>query len=255
MVTYEHISPKRGSFSVAETIRLAIVTGSENGIGLAVTRKLLADGFNVVGVDLKMSGRIHGPNYSHYSADISDEKSIIEIFSDVQVKFERLDCLFNCAGITSLDTVEEISSESWDRMMSVNLKAVFFFCKEALKIMKRQGSGVIINVASNAGKSGGAAVGAHYAVSKAGVICLTKSLAMDAASYNVRINCVAPGPTSTQMTADWNKELKSTLSDKIPLGRFGEPDEVAEALLFLASEKAAYITGETLNVNGGLLMD
>lgn len=240
-----------------EIERVVIVTGSESGIGLAVTQLLLESGCHVVGADISNRNNPHEdhPRFSFIPTDVTIDDEIDGLFAAVLHRFGRLDVLFNCAGITSLDPISAITSESWDSMFAVNLKAVFFCSKRALEIMERQGFGRIINVASNAGKSGGKAVGAHYSASKAGVICLTRSMAMHAAEYNITVNCVAPGPTSTPMTAGWDKEVQRSLVDKIPLGRFAEPVEVAEAIVFLASEAARYITGETLNVNGGLLMD
>jgi NAD(P)-dependent dehydrogenase (short-subunit alcohol dehydrogenase family) len=161
----------------------------------------------------------------------------------------------NCAGITSLENVNSLTPEKWDNMLNINLRAVFFCCQRALKIMKEQKHGKIVNISSNAGVGGGKAVGVHYSASKAGVICLTKSLALYAADFNVNVNCVAPGPTQTPMTDEWEKNVYEKLRQAIPFKRFAAPEEIAEAILFLASDKSGFITGETLNVNGGLLMD
>jgi 3-oxoacyl-[acyl-carrier protein] reductase len=148
-----------------------------------------------------------------------------------------------------------MEEEDWDRIIDVNLKGVFLCSKAVMGIMKRQRSGKIINMSSLAGKVGGIKVGAHYAVSKAGVICFTKSLAKELAPYGVNVNAIAPGVVETEMTrmitgGEWRGYL-----DTIPLGRIGSPDDVAKVAVFLASDNAAYLTGEIIDVNGGQFMD
>ena len=132
---------------------------------------------------------------------------------------------------------------------------VFFAAQAALKVMCRQNYGKIINISSASGKSGGVAVGAHYAATKAAVICLTKSLALYSAPFGVNVNCVCPGPIKTPMTDVWGEAMNKSFAQKIPFKRYGTPEEVAEAICFLASDRARYITGETMDVNGGLVMD
>lgn len=237
--------------------RVAIVTGSESGIGYAVTEVLLANEYIVVGADLNNRNTPHerSGNFTFVPTDVTSTRELDSLFSSTINRFGRLDALVNSAGVTGLDTIYEITDESWNRIIDVNLKAVFFTSQKALTIMTDQGFGKIVNLSSNAGKSGGKAVGAHYSASKAGVICLTRSLAQYAAEFGVHVNCVAPGPTRTPMTDEWEEQVSRSLIGKIPLGRFAEPSEIAEAIMFLLSEKSDFITGETLNVNGGLLMD
>lgn len=256
VVAYTYILPQLGE-DVNTEQRIVIVTGAESGIGDAVVELMLKDNCKVIGVDLIQNGStdLDNPDYKFIQTDLTDLKKVDELFDYIKSIYGRIDILLNCAGITSLDGINEIISEKWDEMLDVNLKAVFFCCQNALKIMTKQKHGKIVNISSNAGVGGGKAVGIHYSTSKAGVIGLTKSLALYAADYNINVNCVAPGPTKTPMTDEWENEVNDRLKEIIPLKRFAAPKEVAEAIEFLASDKSDFITGETLNVNGGLLMN
>jgi len=242
---------------MTEIERVAVVTGSESGIGFAVAHLFLTEGYRVIGADLNNLDTENHRNdrFLFIPTDVADARELEGMFSIVESKFGRLDVLVNCAGITSMDSVDRITDDDWNRMMDVNLKSVFFASRRALDIMKLRRSGKIVNVSSNAGKSVGKAVGAHYSASKAGVISLTRSLAVHASEFGVNVNCVAPGPTHTPMTEGWEESVHRELRRTIPLGRFAEPLEVAYAIAFLVSNQSDYITGETLNVNGGLLMD
>ena len=169
--------------------------------------------------------------------------------------FGGLDILVNNAGICPLTAFAEISAEEWDRVLAVNLKGAFLFCQAALPHLRRSGrQGRIINIASVAGQMGGVTIGAHYAASKAGLIGLSKSLAQLLAADGVTVNCVAPGTTETDLTDSWSEAARDAVREKIPLGRFAQPDEIAEAVCFLATDRAAFITGATLDVNGGLYL-
>jgi 3-oxoacyl-[acyl-carrier protein] reductase len=161
----------------------------------------------------------------------------------------------NNAGIFKMTPILEIELDEWERIMAVNLRGTFLMSREAFRIMKEQRSGTIISIASAAGKIGGLVAGAHYAASKAGIICFTKSLALQAAMYRINVNAVCPGPTKTEMTADWGEEVNRAVAEKIPWKEYGRPEDVAEAVGFLASDRARYITGEILDVNGGFVMD
>ncbi len=167
----------------------------------------------------------------------------------------RLDVLVNSAGICPRTALPDITAEEWKMVLDVNLTSVFLLSQACMEPMKRQRSGAIVNLASLAGKVGGIAVGAHYSASKAAMICLTKTLARYGAAHGVRVNAVAPGVINTEMTGLASAEVQESLLKTIPVGRFGEAGEVAEAICFLASHAASYITGTTLDVNGGLLME
>jgi 3-oxoacyl-[acyl-carrier protein] reductase len=173
----------------------------------------------------------------------------------VKKRFGRVDILVNNAGIFKVTPIVDITAEEWDRIMAVNLRGTFLMCREAFRMMREQKAGKIINIASTAGKTGGVNAGAHYAASKAAVICLTKSLANQAAPYRINVNAVSPGPTETDLTAAWGEATNAALAASIPWKEYARPQDVADAVVFLASAKARYITGEILDVNGGMVMD
>jgi len=236
--------------------KVVVITGSESGIGKATTTLFLRKGARVIGLDRNNSNCF--PNNHRYilkRIDLLDLDEIKRTFQQIKAEHDKIDLLINCAGITSLTPVMDITPEDWDHVMHINLRSMFFCSKYALKEMIEQQYGKIINIASNAGKAGGEIVGPHYSASKAGVISLTISLAQFAAKYNINVNCVAPGPTETSMTSTWDGASIDTLIKRIPLRRLGKPEEVAETIYFLASRKADFITGEIIDVNGGLLMD
>ena len=187
--------------------------------------------------------------------DLTDIDQIRTLISAIHKKYQHIDVLINCAGICRETSVPDIKPEEWDLVMTINLRSVFFLCQEVLKVMTPRKSGRIINIASAAGKVGGIAVGAHYSASKAAIMCLTKTLALYAAPYQIQVNCVCPGPVETDMTASWSDEVNVAFKERIPLKRYATPEETAEAILFLASNRAKYITGEILDINGGLIMD
>ncbi len=166
-----------------------------------------------------------------------------------------MDILINNAGICYLTPFEDITEEEWDKVISVNLKGAFLCSQAVMRAMISQRWGKIVNIASLAGKVGGILVGAHYSASKAGIICLTKSLAKRMAPYGVNVNAVAPGQIKTKMTDDWPENEKEKLRRSIPRGHFGGPEDVAETVLFLVSDRARFITGEIIDVNGGIFMD
>jgi NAD(P)-dependent dehydrogenase (short-subunit alcohol dehydrogenase family) len=188
-------------------------------------------------------------------ADVTQRKSVRHLISNATEKFGRIDVLVNNAGILQQKPFKTITDEDWDTMLATNLKSVFACSQEVMPVMVRQGGGSIINISSSGGQLGGM-LAVHYAVSKAGVISLTRSLARVGAPDGIRANCVAPGLIESEMTSE---EIASPggrqkIEQQILVRRPGRAEEVAAAVAFLASDKAAYITGHTLNVNGGLYM-
>lgn len=243
--------------------KVAIVTGGAKGIGKVICCTLAKEGANVVVCDVNEKvARATAKEIKRKSlnaiavkADVSCASEIKLMVKDVLDTFERIDILVNNAGICSLTPLEEITEEEWDRVMNINLKGTFLCSQAVLRPMMTQKCGKIVNIASIAGKVGGILTGAHYSASKAGVICLTKSLALRLAPYGINVNAVAAGPMKSRMTETFPSNERAKLVQSIPLGGFGDPQDVANAVLFLVSDKAKYITGEILDVNGGLLMD
>ena len=240
--------------------RVALVTGAARGIGLATAVALAQRGANVTLVDidgkaLHKAGRELGEQALPVEADVSHVADVRLAVETAVGRYDALDILVNNAGICPLTPFAEIVEEEWDRVMAINLKGAFLCCQAALPHLRRSGrKGRIINITSVAGQMGGVLVGAHYAASKAGLIALTKSLARLLSPDGVTVNCIAPATTETDLTAAWPEPLREQVRGQIPLGRLATPDDVAEAVCFLASEGAGFITGATLDVNGGLYL-
>ena len=239
--------------------KVASVTGGNQGIGQATAISLAAAGAQVVIMARNAKSNREATNNinSLYpgkaiaeEVDVTSEASVKAAFERVYLEFSRLDILVNNAGICNLSQpFENIDVEKWDQVMDVNLKGILYCVKAVIPIFKKQKSGKIINVASLAGEVGGIATSADYVASKAAVIGLTKSLARYLGPYNVNVNAVAPGFIATEMT-----EEMSIPMNVIPLGCVGRPEDVADGITFLASERARYITGTTLDINGGVFM-
>jgi 3-oxoacyl-[acyl-carrier protein] reductase len=240
--------------------RVALVTGAARGIGLAIAAALVQHGASAVLADIDARGlreaaRELGERTTAVDADVSRSGDVRRAVETAVGRYGALDILVNNAGICPLTPFDEIAEEEWDLVMAVNVKGAFLCCQAALPHVRRSGChGRIINVASVAGQMGGVLVGAHYAASKAGLIAVTKSLARLLASDGVTVNCVAPATTESDLTAAWPEALQIQVRSQIPLGRFGTPAEIAEAVCFLAGDGASFITGATLDVNGGLYL-
>lgn len=249
--------------------KVAFVTGSAQGIGRAIAKKLGESGCILMLNDVNDGGlkttvkkfkemgfKVHG-----LIGDVSNSNDVNRMINEI-IRFEkRIDILINNAGISYKKKGEkipiiEIPEEQWDKVMAVNLKGAFLCSQAAAKYMIKQRYGRIVNICSMAGKFGNSGpAGAHYCASKAALICLTKSLAFELVSFNIRVNAVAPGVIKTEMTATSSEDINKKFLERIPMHRFGTPKEVAEAVYFLVSEASSYITGEILDVNGGILMD
>lgn len=239
--------------------QVAIVTGGGQGIGRAICTAFANEGATVVVADIDLAQAqetVHTLEASESTAlavqtDVACAAALEALVQTVLARFNRIDILVNNAGLGLFRSVESCSEEEWDRVLNVNLKGPFLLSKAVMPILKAQESGAIINMVSLAGKTGGIVAGAPYSVSKAGLECLTKALARELAPYRVRVNGIAPGIIDTPMAA----HHPPAFIEAIPLGEKGHPEDVAAAAVFLASENARHITGEILDVNGGLMMD
>lgn len=243
--------------------RTVLVTGASRGIGRACAIALARTGHNIVlnycnnyDAALETAHTIEKSAMEVLirQADISDVNEIAEMVDAAVERFGRIDVLVNNAGIAQYISVDDITEDDWERVLSVNLKGVFFCSQLVLRHMKHWGHGKIINISSQAGRTGGYFNGAHYAASKAGIINLTKSFAKAAAPYSVLVNCITPGVISTEMNRALTDKQSELLRQSIPLKRFGTPEEVAEVVAFLASDACSYMTGATIAVNGGMFM-
>jgi NAD(P)-dependent dehydrogenase (short-subunit alcohol dehydrogenase family) len=242
--------------------KVAIVTGGGQGIGKAICLSFAREGSDVMVTDIvsetakEVSKEIEaiGRRSLSFGMDVSNGKHVQEMVQTALKTFGRIDVLVNVAGIFIKSPIEEVSEQDWDRVIAVNLKGTFLCSQAVGKEMIKQGGGSIVNFASVAGHTPQIYSGA-YSPSKAGVILLTKIMAVEWAKYNIRVNAVSPGPITTPMTDSiYNTEkLKKGRARAIPLNRFGTPEEVAKAIVFLASEDASYITGHALTIDGGSL--
>jgi len=243
--------------------RVAIVTGGARGIGKAIVLTFIREGAKVALVDVDKGGLETPKNeiekkrgeLLNISCDITKSSEVKEMVGQVKRSFGRIDILVNNAGIIRRGTIETVTEEDWDRVIEANLKGTFNCCKAVVDIMKQQGYGKIVNVSSIAGKMGDITSAPGYGPSKAGVDALTKTLARQLAPHGINVNAVSPHAIETEMSAQWSDERRKEIIASIPLGRLGKPEDVAEAVLFLVSDAASFITGEILDVNGGALMD
>jgi 3-oxoacyl-[acyl-carrier protein] reductase len=241
--------------------RVAIVTGGSRGIGLAIARSLAEGGASVVvsGRDTgrleKAAGEIEavGGAVLAVVADAAKREDADRLVDATRKRFGRIDVLVNNAGITRDQLLVRMTDDDWDRVLDTNLRGVFLMTRAAGKVMMRQRSGRIINVSSTAGAMGNPGQ-VNYSAAKAGVIGLTKAAARELAHWNILVNAVAPGLIETDMTASIPAAAREALLQQVPLKRAGAAREVAEVVRFLAGDGAAYITGQTIHINGGLYM-
>lgn len=232
--------------------KVIIITGAGSGIGEACATKLLASGAQVVGFDVGQ-GRIEHDRYLHSSVDVRDEKSVASAVVGVESAFGRIDGLVNCAGIFSCSKpFYEMSLEEWDTVISTNLTGTFLCGKHASLVMQQGRCGKIVNITCIRSRVVKPNL-ADYAASKGGVVALTAAMAMDLAPFGIQVNSVAPGFTLTGMTEKTyaDPHVRKNREQKIPAGRIAEPGHIANTVLFLLSDAADYITGETIFVDGG----
>jgi len=243
--------------------RVAIITGGARGMGKAIGSAFVREGAKVCLIDVdkgmletaKNEIRKSREEILAFPCDITKSTDVRAVMNQIQKTLGRIDILVNNAGIIRRGTIETVTEEDWDRVIEVNLKGTFNCCKAVAGIMKQQGYGKMVNVSSIAGKMGDITSAPGYGPSKAGVDALTKTLARQLAQYGINVNAVSPHAIETEMSAQWSEERRREIIASIPLGRLGKPEDVAEAVLFLVSDGASFITGEILDVNGGALMD
>ncbi len=238
--------------------QVALVTGASRGIGAAIAGSLAAAGATVVGTATSDSGAEQisgtlGTSGRGAVLDVSSDDSVQALISDIQANEGPPTIVVNNAGITKDNLVLRMKAEEWDSVLSTNLSGVFRVCKATLRGMMKARGGRIINIASVIGLMGNPGQ-ANYAAAKAGIIGFSKSLAREVGSRNITVNVVAPGFIDTDMTRVLAEEQRAAMLGQVPLGRLGAAEDIANAVTFLASDAAAYVTGETLHVNGGMLM-
>lgn len=240
--------------------KVALVTGAARGIGQATALKLAAGGADIALCDLQKEWiaeteshvKALGRRAESFTMNVAESGDVVRAVAEVEQAFGRIDILVNNAGITKDGLLMRMSEEDWDNVLDINLKGTFLCSKAVARIMMKQRTGTIVNVASIIGLIGNAGQ-CNYSASKAGVIAFTKSLAKELAPRNIRANAVAPGFISTKMTDNLPEDIQKKMLDNIPLKRFGTPDDVAKVIAFLAGDDSAYVSGQVITVCGGMV--
>lgn len=243
--------------------KIAIVTGSSKGIGKAVAEKLMRENCAVI-----LHGRgennlrlLHdeytsnGWECDYVAGDISQPETAQKLVAKALERYGTLDWIVNNAGQNQRSSFLNLNFEDWNRMLDVNLNGCFHLLKAALPQMRDKFGAAVVNISSSAAKTPHPTAAASYGASKGAIDALTRQLALEMAPHGIRVNAVCPGPVETEMSNQWSPEYREQVMKKVPLGRLGKPDDVAELVAFLLSDKAAFITGETININGGTYMD
>lgn len=242
--------------------KIALITGSGSGIGKAIAMKFAAEGCKVAIADINLSQaqiavdeiEAVGGKAIAVQVDVANKSSVQQLVRVILQRFDRIDILINNAGILHSTPLADISEDEWDRILAVNLKGVFLTCQAVMTAMEEQKWGRIINIASNAGRDGGVSVGLAYAASKAGVIGFTRGLAKREAKYHITCNCIAPGTTKSDLLQAFTPEMIKSLEETIPVGRLGDPEDIAELAVFLADNHGGFVTGAVWDINGGLFI-
>jgi 3-oxoacyl-[acyl-carrier protein] reductase len=241
------------------TDRVALVTGAAGGIGREVARRFAADGLRLVLADLRdeplrrAAGSLPESTMA-WAGDLTSEEQAVDLFTLIQARFGRLDIAVNTAGMLRTTPFERMSKAEWDQVVDANAGTTFLVCREAVKLMRLNRWGRIVNFSSVAGQVGGILAGAHYAAGKAAVISLTKSVAKLYAGEGIRCNAIAPCGVQTEMLHEFTESQREELCRGIPLGRFGTAEEMADIVMWLCSPAADFITGQTINANGGVYL-
>ena len=241
--------------------KVALVTGGGQGIGQVIGDNLAKSGAHVVLGDINLENAeksakailANGGSASATLLNVADPENVKEVFDSIVKEFKPLDILVNNAGITKDGLFVRMKEDDWDRVLAVNLKGSFLCGQQAAKQMMKQRQGTIVNIASIVGVMGNAGQ-ANYSASKAGLIGLTKTMARELAPRNITVNAVAPGFIDTEMTRVLDEKIRDKLIEQIPLSRLGLPEDIANSVAFLVSSRSSYITGQVLNINGGMLM-
>ena len=241
--------------------KVALVTGGGQGIGRVIGGNLAKSGAHVIFGDINLENAeksakailANGGSASATLLNVADPENVKEVFDSIVKEFKPLDILVNNAGITKDGLFVRMKEDDWDRVLAVNLKGSFLCGQQAAKQMMKQRQGTIVNIASIVGVMGNAGQ-ANYSASKAGLIGLTKTMARELAPRNITVNAVAPGFIDTEMTRVLDEKIKDKLIEQIPLSRLGLPEDIANSVAFLVSSRSSYITGQVLNINGGMLM-
>jgi NAD(P)-dependent dehydrogenase (short-subunit alcohol dehydrogenase family) len=233
--------------------KVAVITGAAGGIGLATAELFEAEGAHVVGVDLKG----HSTGELSLQVDLTDEQAVIDMYQQARDRFGSVDVLFNNAGIspTDDDSILVTQYDAWQRVQDANLKSVFFCCKYGIKHLLETGGGSVINTASFVAVMGAATSQISYTASKGGVLAMSRELGVEFARSGVRVNAICPGPVATPLLMELfakDPERAARRLVHVPMGRFGEPDEIAKAVLFLASDDSSFMTASSLLVDGGI---